>query len=100
MARVARHEEIAKQRGRGVFQRLDDLDTLFLEHVGTSISAQVPEEVWWRLQVVFQQRHVLVHRQGIVDEQYVQRVPTPGSRLDSGSSSAVATPSRPSTRSK
>jgi hypothetical protein len=74
MARVAGHEEIVKQRGRVVFQRLDDLDGLFLEHVGTSISGQVPEDVWSRLQVVFQERHVLVHGQGIVDEQYVQRV--------------------------
>jgi uncharacterized Zn finger protein (UPF0148 family) len=74
-ARVPGHEEIVKQRGRGVFQRIDDVEALFAEHVGTSISGHVPEDVWSRLQIVFQQRHVLVHTQGIVDEQYVQRVP-------------------------
>ena len=73
--RVPGHEEILRHRGRHVFQRLDDVEALFTEHVGTPISAQVPQAVWSRLQVVFQQRHVLVHRQGIVDEQYVQRVP-------------------------
>jgi hypothetical protein len=72
--REPRHEEILRHRGRGVFQRLDDVEALFTEHVGDSISAHVPEAVWSRLQVVFQQRHVLVHRQGIIDEQYVQRV--------------------------
>ena len=75
VTRVPGHEEILKHRGRGVFQRLDDVETLFTGHVGAPISAHVPEAAWSRLQVVFQQRHVLVHRQGIVDEQYVQRVP-------------------------
>ena len=74
-ARVPGHEEIVRRRGRGVFQRLDDVEALFAEHVGTPISVHVPAAVWSRLQIVFQQRHVLVHRQGIVDEQYVQRVP-------------------------
>lgn len=75
VTRVTGHEEILKHRGRGVFQRLDDVEALFTEHVGAPISAHVSEAVWSRLQVVFQQRHVLVHRQGIVDEQYIQRVP-------------------------
>jgi uncharacterized Zn finger protein (UPF0148 family) len=74
-ARVPGHQEIVQQHGRGVFQRLDDVDALFAEHAGTSISAHVPEAVWLQLQVVFQQRHLLVHRQGTVDEQYIQRVP-------------------------
>jgi hypothetical protein len=73
--RVSGYEDILKHRGRGVFQRLDDVDALFIEHVGAPISAHVPEAAWSRLRVVFQQRHVLVHRQGIVDEQYVRRVP-------------------------
>jgi hypothetical protein len=64
-----------RQSGRGVFQRLDDVDALFSEHTGVSVSTQVSKDVWSRLQVVFQQRHVLVHKQGIVDDQYVERVP-------------------------
>ncbi len=74
-ARVANHEQIVKQRGRGVFQRLDDIDAIFGQHCGTTISSLVASDVWLRLQTVFQQRHVLVHRQGIVDDEYVQRVP-------------------------
>lgn len=74
-AHVAEHEEIVKEKGRGVFQRLDDIDALFAEHLGTAISSHVGEDVWSRLRIVFQQRHVLVHRQGIVDEQYVNAVP-------------------------
>jgi len=74
-ARVPGHEAIVRRHGRGVFQRLDDADNLFAEHVGTPISARVPGVVWSRLQIVFQQRHLLVHRQGVVDEQYIQRIP-------------------------
>jgi hypothetical protein len=76
-SRVLNHEDIVKQHGRGVFQRLDDVDVLFGQHCGTTISALVSADVWSRLQIVFQQRHVLVHRQGIVDEHFVQRVPHP-----------------------
>jgi hypothetical protein len=84
-ARVPGHEAIVRRHGRGVFQRLDDADNLFAKHAGAPISTQVPEVVWSRLQIVFQQRHLLVHRQGVVDEQYLQRVPgarqQPGQRL-------------------
>lgn len=84
-ARVPEHEAIVRRHGRGVFQRLDDADNLFAEHVGAPISTQVPDAVWSRLQIVFQQRHLLVHRQGVVDEQYIRRVPSarqqPGQRL-------------------
>lgn len=75
ISRVPEHEAIVKDKGRGVFQRIDDVDTLFVDHVGTAISALVEDDVWTRLQTVFQQRHVLVHQQGIVDQQYVDRVP-------------------------
>lgn len=74
-AHVAEHEEIVKEKGRGVFQRLDDIDALSAEHLGTAISLHVGEDVCSRLRIAFQQRHVLVHHQGIVDEQYVNAVP-------------------------
>ena len=74
--RVPQHEAIVKAKGRGIFQRLDDVDALFAEHAGTAISAAVAEDTWEHLQVVFQQRHILIHRQGIVDEEYLRRVPT------------------------
>lgn len=74
-SRVPGHAPIVKQEGRGIFQRLDDTDALFATHVGTAISALLPKDCWERLQTVFQQRHVLVHRQGIVDDDYLKRVP-------------------------
>jgi sarcosine oxidase delta subunit len=80
-SRVPNHEDIVKQHGRGVFQRLDDADALFGQHCGTTLSTRVPADVWSRLQTVFQQRHVLVHQQGIVDAQYVQRVPHAGQQV-------------------
>lgn len=80
-SRVSGHEAIGKEKGRGVFQRLEAVDALFAEHVGTAISSLVPEDIWAQLETVFQQRHVLVHRQGIIDEQYVQRVPHAGQQV-------------------
>jgi sarcosine oxidase delta subunit len=74
-SRVPKHEEIIKKEGRGVFQRIDDVDALFGQHCGTTLSALVAADTWSRLQTVFQQRHVLIHQQGIVDQQYVDRVP-------------------------
>src|SRR5262249_3723854 len=73
-SRVPNHETIIKKEGRGVFQRIDVADALFGRHCGTTLSALVPTDVWSRLQTVFQQRHVLIHQQGIVDQQYVDRV--------------------------
>jgi hypothetical protein len=74
-SRVPGHEAIIKPYGRGVFQRLDDVDALFAGNASMAISALVDADVWSRLQRVFQQRHVLVHKGGIVDDEYVQRVP-------------------------
>lgn len=92
-SRVPNHKTIIKQHGRGVFQRLDDLDVLFGQHCGTTVSALIPADAWTRLQTVFQQRHVLAHQQGIVDDQYVQRVPHArqqvGQRLVLGRADAV-----------
>jgi Zn finger protein HypA/HybF involved in hydrogenase expression len=74
-SRVPGYETIIKPYGRGVFQRLDDVDALYSQHCGFALSSLVPADAWSRLQTVFQQRHVLVHRQGIVDADYLQRVP-------------------------
>ncbi len=65
-----------RKTGRGVFQRLDNADALFTEHCSCSLSVLTGEDDWGRLQVTFQQRHVLVHQRGIIDEQYVERAPT------------------------
>jgi hypothetical protein len=99
-ARVSAHEELVRQSGRGVFQRLDDVDTLFSKHAGGSISTRVSEDVWSRLQVVFQQRHVLVQGKGSSTSSTSSGSPTHGNRSVSDSSSTAGTPNRPSTPSR
>jgi hypothetical protein len=68
-------EAIVKGMGN-VFQRLDDLDKLFAANAGFAISDVVDAATRERLKVVFQQRHVLTHNQGIIDQKYLDRVPT------------------------
>jgi hypothetical protein len=80
-ARVPEAEAIVREKGRGVFQRLDDADSLFLAHADGALSAHFDAAMWTRLQILFQQRHVLVHLQGIVDEQFLERVPTARQRV-------------------
>jgi hypothetical protein len=87
--RVPGHESVIRRAGgRGVFQRLAGLDDLFAAHASFRLSSLVTPERWKRLGVVFQQRHVLVHRQGIVDQDYVDRVP--GSRWKVGQKLVVS----------
>jgi sarcosine oxidase delta subunit len=61
--------------GRGnLFQRLADTDALFGAHAGFALSSVVPLLDWQLLQVVFQQRHILTHQGGRIDQQYLDRV--------------------------
>ena len=73
-ARVADAGAVTKGLGN-VFQRLDDADALFGAHAGFTISSLVDPATWDQLQIVFQQRHVLIHNRGIIDQKYVDRVP-------------------------
>lgn len=69
-------------RGRGnVFQRIDDADALFRDHAGFALSSLVPADVWSRLRTTFAQRHVLVHRDGTIDQRYLDQVPTSRRRV-------------------
>lgn len=62
-------------RGRGsLFQRLDDADAVFRDHAGFALASLVPADVWSRLGMTFVQRHVLVHRNGTIDQRYLDRV--------------------------
>ncbi len=79
--RVANHEAIIRSAGRGVFQRLDDTNDLFATHVGFALSDLVSDAAWTALSIVFQQRHVLVHRNGMIDQQFVDRVPNTAQRV-------------------
>ena len=79
--RVAEHEEIIRTVGRGVFQRFDDANDLFATHAGFALSDLVSDAAWIDLGTVFQQRHVLVHRNGTIDQQFVDRVPNTTQRV-------------------
>lgn len=79
--RVPTHVDALRKAGRGVFQRLDDADDLFDEHAGLRLSALVDSDTWARLLATFQARHVLVHRHGLIDDEYLQRVPAARQRV-------------------
>jgi hypothetical protein len=81
--RVANGSAVAQAAGgRGIFQRLEDADILFAQHAGFALSSLIPADVWSRLLRAFQQRHVLTHKGGHIDQQYLDRVP--GSSLAVG----------------
>jgi hypothetical protein len=79
--RAPDHESIVRTAGRGVFQRLDDTNDLFAAHAGFALSSLVSDADWIALGAVFQQRHVLVHRNGTIDQQFVDRVPNTTQRV-------------------
>jgi hypothetical protein len=79
--RVPNHDTIIRAAGRGVFQRLDDTNDLFTAHVGFAFSGLVSDADWTALGTVFQQRHVLVHRNGTIDQQFIDRVPSTSQRV-------------------
>jgi hypothetical protein len=70
--RVADHASAVKERGK-IFQRIDDVDDLFGGHAGFTLSGLVSEEAWARLQVLFAQRNVLTHNDGLIDQKYLDR---------------------------
>lgn len=72
-AKVPRHEQLVKGKGN-VFQRLDDADALFETHAGSSLHELVEGACFERLRRASEQRHVLVHRHGIVDQRFLDRV--------------------------
>jgi endogenous inhibitor of DNA gyrase (YacG/DUF329 family) len=80
--RVGGHEQILGKERPTVFQSLTDAERLFGAHAGVSLAAAVDTDVWDRLTVVFEQRHLLAHRHGAVDARYLKRLPA--SRLKVG----------------
>lgn len=69
----------AALQGKGnIFQRLDDTATLFNTHCGIDLPAILGAQVWQDLRETFARRHVLVHRDGIVDQTFLNAVPTSG----------------------
>lgn len=73
-------------RGKGnVFQRLDDAADLFTAHGLVDFRVVAGVAVWRRLLETWAARHLLIHRDGLVDQRYLTAVPssplTVGTRL-------------------
>ena len=79
--RVSNADAAAKAAGGNVFQRLDDASALFAQHAGFALSSLVSGDTWARLQRAFEQRHVFTHKDGHVDQRYLDRVPDCGLAL-------------------
>jgi uncharacterized Zn finger protein (UPF0148 family) len=58
---------------RNAFQRLQDGDSLWRAAVGAGYTDWLSPDDWTRLRVLFERRHLLAHRNGIVDEKYVTK---------------------------
>lgn len=66
----------AALKGKGkIFQRLRDLATLFDQELQVDLRGALGD-VWNDCLATWEARHVLVHRDGIVDEKYLARVPS------------------------
>jgi len=72
-------------RKGSVFQRLDDASSLWQQATGKGYCDFLSPNELARLKILFQRRHVLSHRQGIVDDAYLaksgDRSYSPGQRL-------------------
>jgi hypothetical protein len=80
--RVPTADTILKKEPGNIFQRLDDVERLYRDHASIDVPAVIGTDRWERLRVTFQQRHVLIHLHGHVDQKYLDRVS--GSRLTIG----------------
>lgn len=60
-------------RKRAVFQRLDDASSLWKQASGKGFEDFLTAAELGRVKFLYQRRHVLSHRQGIVDQEYIDR---------------------------
>ena len=63
----------SQPRRGNVFQRVDDGSALWQAATGQGYDAHLNADEQRELRRRFQQRHVLVHKQGIVDQPYIDR---------------------------
>lgn len=63
----------SKAAKRNAFQRLDSGSDLWEAAIGVTYEKLCGDASLKRLQIYFQQRHLLAHQQGIVDQDYVER---------------------------
>lgn len=72
-AAIADADALLKGKGK-VFQRLDDLATLFSTHRGLEVRSRLAGD-WAELLRLWAVRHVFTHCDGIVDAKYLKAVP-------------------------
>ena len=65
--------ENAKPLKRNVFQRLNDGSVLWKELVGNGYEDWIDDHEMQALKVLFQQRHLFQHQDGIVDQDYIAK---------------------------
>ena len=65
--------EGAKPLKRNVFQRLDDGNKLWHDLVGKGYDDWITDVQYAKLRKCFQQRHLLQHQDGIVDQDYISK---------------------------
>lgn len=63
----------AKQLKKNVFQRLDDGNALWIEILGKGYEDWTNQNDYLLLKKCFQQRHILQHKEGIVDQEYIDK---------------------------
>ena len=69
----SQHSQAQSKLPINVFQRLSDGSNLWKQLVGKSYDDFFSPAELERLQVLFQRRHLLAHREGIVDQKYIER---------------------------
>jgi hypothetical protein len=71
--RVAGAESLTARRGN-IFQRLDDTNELFRDHLGVDLARALGAD-WGRLRMLYGIRHLLTHNNGVVDDRHLKRFP-------------------------
>lgn len=65
--------EGSKPLKKNVFQRLDDGNCLWKELVGKGYDDWINPDEYRLLKTCFQQRHILQHKDGIIDDEYISK---------------------------
>lgn len=64
------------EKPRNLFQNLFSLDSCLRENTGSDIKSRVGSEDWEILFRLFQVRHVYEHNVGVIDEDFVKKIPS------------------------
>lgn len=75
---------------KGHFQVLFEARKYFKKHAGVDILENVASEQLLALRRVFQKRHIYVHSDGTINEQYVQKIPEDNKLLDQKATLSIA----------